>query len=345
MATVSGTAETYDLPQYVGELFLSGDEPRSLLRLIGVSSDEDLEDLQQGQLNNGRTILSNQFNLNVDYDLPSASQPSHAEGADASYSERDTSADQNVVQIHQEGIALSYSAQSNQETLSELGSTGETVMGDDGQQVDPGQLSFQASRKVEKIARDLNYSFVQGTFAQGSAGSARGTRGISNAVSTNVFDNSGTARNLTVSIFETALKDMIANGAFNVGARVVALCDADQYENLIDLYEPDSGSGLEQLAPRSATQAGVMIQTIRTKWGFVDVAYDADMPSGEIMILQPQFMEAVAREIREEGQRKGVLFLEPLAKTGSASKYQLYGEWGLDYGPEWKHGKIDDLNA
>lgn len=344
MASVSGTAETYDLPQFVGELFLSGDEPRSLLRLIGVTSDEDLQDLQQGQLNNGRTIRSNQFNLNVDYDLPSASQPSNAEGVDATFSERDTSADQNVVQIHQEGVALSYSAQSEQETLTELGSTGETHMGDEGERVDPGQLQFQALRKVEKIARDLNFSFVQGTFAQGSAGGARGTRGISNAVSTNVFANGGTARSLTQSIFETALKDMIANGAFNVGSRVVALCDADQYENLIDIYEPSNSSG-ENLRPRSATQAGVMIQTIMTKWGIVDVAYDADMPSGEIMVIQPDFMEAVAREIREAGQRKGVLFLEPLAKTGSASKWQMYGEWGLDYGPEWKHGKIDDLSA
>lgn len=344
MAQVSGIAETYDLPQFVGELFLSGDEPRSTLRLAGVTDDEDLQGLRQGDFRNVRRVQSNQFNLNVDYDLPSASQPSVSEGSDPSFTERDTSADQNVVQIHQEGFSLSYSAQSNQNTLTELGSSGEAVMGM-GSRIDPGDPEWQLLRKIEKFARDLNYSFVQGTYAAGSAGSARGTRGISNAVSTNVFDNSGTNRSLTVSIFESALKSMIGNGAFNVGARVVALCDTDQYENLVDLFEPDSGSGLEEIAPRSATTAGVMITTIRTKWGIVDVAYEADMPANEILIIQPKFMRPVAREIVADGQRKGILFAEPVARTGAANKYQLYGEWGFDYGPEWKHGKIGDLSA
>lgn len=341
MATVSGIGESYDFPNFVGELFLSGDEPRSLLRLVGVTSDDDLQGLQQGQLRNGRTIESNQFDLSVDYDLPAASQPSNAEGADATFSERDTSHTSNVVEIHQEGIALSYSAQSNGQSLAEWGTSGEAVAGP-GAVVRPGTPEFQVRRKIEKVARDMNFSFVQGTFALGSAGVARGNRGVSNAVSTNVFANAGTLRSLTKTIFEDALKNMIANGAFAVGARVVALCGADQYENLIDLYEP---ANPEDLSPRSATQAGVMIQTILTKWGIVDVAYDADMPANEILIVQPEFMQAVARRITSDGVNKGVLFIEPIARTGSADKWQLYGEWGLDYGPEWKHGKIADLSA
>jgi hypothetical protein len=40
---------------------------------------------------------------------------------------------------------------------------------------------------------------------------------------------------------------------------------------------------------------------------------------------------------------KGFLFLEPLAKTGAAENYQIYGEVGLGIGNELKHGKITGL--
>jgi hypothetical protein len=42
---------------------------------------------------------------------------------------------------------------------------------------------------------------------------------------------------------------------------------------------------------------------------------------------------------------KGELFLEPLAKTGAAENSQLYGEWGLQYGPQTMHGEITGLTT
>jgi hypothetical protein len=39
------------------------------------------------------------------------------------------------------------------------------------------------------------------------------------------------------------------------------------------------------------------------------------------------------------------LFSEPLAKTGSTDKSQIYGEFGLEYGPEIAHGKIAGLTT
>ena len=40
---------------------------------------------------------------------------------------------------------------------------------------------------------------------------------------------------------------------------------------------------------------------------------------------------------------KGNFFLEPLAKTGAGEKYQLFGQIGLDHGPEWYHGKFTGI--
>ena len=40
---------------------------------------------------------------------------------------------------------------------------------------------------------------------------------------------------------------------------------------------------------------------------------------------------------------KGNFFLEQLAKTGAGESYQLFGQIGLDHGPEWYHGKFTDI--
>ncbi|GAG21542.1 unnamed protein product, partial [marine sediment metagenome] len=40
---------------------------------------------------------------------------------------------------------------------------------------------------------------------------------------------------------------------------------------------------------------------------------------------------------------KGHFFSEPLAKTGAYDRVQLYGEIGIEYGPEQFHGLITGI--
>jgi hypothetical protein len=40
---------------------------------------------------------------------------------------------------------------------------------------------------------------------------------------------------------------------------------------------------------------------------------------------------------------KGHFFVEPLAQSGASYKFQVYGEIGLEYGPEQFHAKITNL--
>ena len=51
------------------------------------------------------------------------------------------------------------------------------------------------------------------------------------------------------------------------------------------------------------------------------------------------------RENIRERLKKHNFFLEPLAKTGAGEKYQLFGQIGLDHGPEWYHGKFTDIST
>jgi hypothetical protein len=42
---------------------------------------------------------------------------------------------------------------------------------------------------------------------------------------------------------------------------------------------------------------------------------------------------------------KGVLFYEELSKTGASESGQIYGQMGIDYGPEEYHGTITSLSV
>jgi hypothetical protein len=64
------------------------------------------------------------------------------------------------------------------------------------------------------------------------------------------------------------------------------------------------------------------------------------MPAGQIAVVDLTDLQIVFLEIPE----KGLLFVEELARTGAARKFQLYGEVGLKYGPANAHGVIKDLS-
>jgi hypothetical protein len=93
------------------------------------------------------------------------------------------------------------------------------------------------------------------------------------------------------------------------------------------------------LADRSRTVGGVNVETIITDFGSFGVVLDRYMPVDQIALLDMSVMATVFLPI----PGKGVFFTEPLAKTGAYDRVQLYGEVGLEYGPEQYHGLITDI--
>ena len=63
------------------------------------------------------------------------------------------------------------------------------------------------------------------------------------------------------------------------------------------------------------------------------------MPSDQILIADLSVCSPVFLNIPD----KGLLFVEELARTGASRKFQLYGEIGLEYGPETYHALITEL--
>ncbi|MCB1282350.1 MAG: DUF5309 family protein, partial [Salinibacterium sp.] len=84
---------------------------------------------------------------------------------------------------------------------------------------------------------------------------------------------------------------------------------------------------------------GVNLQTIETDFGRTNIMLNRFMPITDLAVVSLEECSPVFLEI----PGKGHFFAEPLAKSGSAEKVQIYGEIGLSYGNELKHGKISEI--
>ena len=307
---------SYDLPNYVGNLFLKSERPNAFLKLVGGL---------QGIVN----VSHWEFPMGNFYTLAAPSQPAILEGAAATASQVALTQASNVVQIFQEQVDLTYSKQASRSLIS-----GVTVApgGAAGPLQVPGTLEWQIARKMEKIQQDSNYTLLRGAYQKPADNTtARKTRGVRTAVSTNV--SAAGSVPLTKTIFESALATFVGNGMFNAGDRIVAMAGAAQFSALIGVYESAT------VIPQSREEAGVMIRTIHNKWATVDVVYEPDVASGEIFLTRPEKCRVIGMPI----PGKGLFFVEPMAKVGSSDQAQVYGEIGVDYTNEIFHGAITGL--
>lgn len=318
MGTVSGLGTTYNLPNYTGELFSVAPSDTPFLSAIG-------------GLGNGKRTTSVEFEWQTE-DLESTSaNNSKPEGAPApTASEVSRTNVSNVVEIHQESVEVSYTKQAATGLHNGINSA-------DGTNPVTDELSHQVGLKLKKMAIDIEKSCLVGTYAKpANNATARQTRGVLTAVATNIFANAGTPRALSKSIVDNALRDMYTNGAPLSQDTTVFMVGPSQKIALSNLY------GQTPLNAPIPTRniAGFNLQVIVTDFGEFAVMLNRYAPAGGIGIVDLSVCKPVFLEI----PNKGVLFAEPLAKTGSSEKYQLYGEVGLEYGPEQYHGWIKDLS-
>lgn len=318
MATVSGQGTTFNLPNYGGELFSVAPSDTPFLSMIG-------------GLNGGKTIDAYEWEWQTE-DLESTSaNNSKVEGATApSASGVSRSNVSNVVEIHQEAIEVSYTKQA-------------ATAKRDGINVSPnaggpaGEVAHQTMLKLRKVAVDIEKSFLSGAYVRPANNStARQTRGVLTAITTNVFANGGTPRAISKTIVDSALSAMFTAGSPLAQDNTVLMVGPAQKIALSNLY---STAVLNQ-PTMTRNVGGVAIDTIVTDFGVFGVAVNRWMPTGQIAVLDVSVCQPVFLDI----PGKGHLFVEPLAKTGASDKYQLYGEVGLEYGPEVYHGLIKDLS-
>ena len=306
---------TCDLPNFVGPLFKLTPADTPFLSMIG-------------GLTGGRSTNAKEFTWQT-VDNAAASQPNILEGDAPVYAQRVRTDVKNVVQIFQYGWQVSYTKLA---AWGQLGSGGATptispkasILGD---QPVRDELSFQAMLKVERAARDVDYTFLDGTFQDPNDNSAaRKTRGILSAITTNVVAAGGAA--LSDTHVDQLLRTMWTNGA--PFRNPVIFCNAFQKQAITALYG---------YAPESRNVGGLNIRQIETDFAVLGIVIDRHMPNDTILVADLSVCAPVFLAI----PGKGHFFIEEMARTGAAIQYQLYGEIGLEYGPEQWHGKISGL--
>ena len=309
MGAVSGMGDSYDLPNYVGELFNITPNDTPFLSAIG-------------GMTGGKSVTSKQFTWQT-VDNATAAQTVAVEGADPTYAERSRSEVINVTQIMQYGVQVSYTKQAATGNLS-----GQAIIGNQPVQ---DELAFQLDMALKRAARDIEFSCMQGTYvADTNVTTARKTRGLGAALTTNKTDAGDDA--LTQADIDATLKLMADSGA--PFEQPVLFANAANKQLISSFY-----SNALALAPRDRNIGGVNITSIETDFCDLGVVYERHIPATQVFIVDMAFVKPVFLDI----PGKGHFFVEPLAQSGAAYKYQVYGEIGLEYGPEEFHGKITNL--
>jgi len=314
MPGITGQGTTYNLPNYVGELFAASPEDTPLLSAIG--------GLTGGRSTGGSVLFEWQG-----YDLRDAdADRQRLEGADAPDGEqRVRYRAQNVVEIHQERVEVSYTRQATQGQRATGGEPTVTV----GSTVLPAnELAWQLEQQFKQIARDVEKTFIVGEYQNPSDNTQpRKTRGLLEAIETNVV----TAAELTEETVLDLFQEVWDNGGIQEGETRTVIVNAALKRVLTKIFIKDRG-----YEESSRNVGGVNLQTFETDFGRANIMLNRWMPADQLVVasleeLAPRFLEIPG---------KGHFFAEPLAKTGSADKVQIYGEIGLEYGNERKHGKL-----
>lgn len=345
MPLITGTVTTFNRPNYVGPLFQLSPTDTPFFTMAG-------------GLNGGEATQNKLFTWQQD-DLAAPDDAGKAEDSTPDYAARSREERSNVVQIFYRGVEITYSGLGN---LGLLAADAGTVAGTDanGQPIlgtNPvtAELARQMQLKIMEIKRSLEKVFLEGTFVNPATDTARKSRGILTAIpatTTIALDAgasapadlygdlfSGTADSTLGTPIGGSYLDNLLKKMFDAGAPLmnpVVFANSAQKIKITKAYS-DNGA----LAERSRTVGGVSVDQVLTDFGWVSVVLDRWMPQDELLVaemsvVKPRFFEVPG---------KGVFFTEQKPSDGSTIKMAIYGEIGLEYGPEGWHGKITNLTV
>jgi hypothetical protein len=303
----------WNLPNYTGELFTSDMINTPVLSSIG-------------GLTGGLMTTNFEFPTDSQYSHESASQPAITETASLtaptaiSYVRNQS---KNVVQIFQEKVSSSYVKMSNQGRLSGINTAGaaNNVV---------SEKDWQIAKTLEKIARDVEYTFLNGAYQiSTNAGVANKTRGLIALCTINTVDAS--AATLSKALMDALFLEMFDNGAIFKNLAIV--CGGFQKQKISDIYG---------YAPMDRNVGGVNIKQIETDFGNIGIMpAHRMMPAATLGVFEMSVLAPVFQPV----PGKGNLFYEELSKTGAAEDGQIFGQIGLDHGPAFMHGTITNLST
>lgn len=302
-------ATSFATLNYSGMLFNKGNTRTPLSSIIG-----------------GRAKTTNhvEFPLDISYTTGGGAQPAISENAsliapEATFITR--TQETNVTQIFHETVGVSYAKESNMGTISGLNIANDTA--------NPiNELDFQVAARMQKIAADIEYTFINGVYNKATTDATiNKTRGLAAAITTNVTAMSGAALGLW-DIAEMAKK---IYGQHAPTQNLCVWCDATTMFQI----NADAAQNNLTVVPADREINGIKLSSVITPLGVVYLYLGEYLPAGTAFLLNLDVIAPVFQPV----PGKGNFFLEELAKVGAGTRYQIFGQVGLDYGPEWFHGK------
>lgn len=308
-------ATSFGVLNYSGMLFNKGNTRTPLSAIIGGRAKTT---------NHVEFVTGQEYTAGGDGSQPEISENASLTAPAASVVTREQKT--NVTQIFQESVGISYAKQSNMGTLAGVNIA--------NQQANPvNELDFQVAAKIQKINRDIEYTFINGEFSKATSdATANKTRGLIPAITTNVT----AMGNKPLGLWDIA--DMVKK-IYGANAPTDGLCLWCDAITLFQINADAVQNGLTVI-PAAREINGIALSSVVTPIGIVYLYLGECLPSGTALLLNLDVIAPVYQPV----PGKGNFFLEQLAKVGAGEKYQLFGQIGLDHGPEWYHGKFTGIS-
>lgn len=310
------TVQSFSCPNYSGLLYNKATTATPFLNMISGNV----------KYTNSVEFVTGQFYSSEEGEIPEISETASLTAPTATFVTRNQLS--NVTQIFMESVAISYAKQSNMATLSGVNIA--------GQSANPqNELYFQIARKMEKIKRSIEKTFIQGKYNKATKDNeVNKTRGMVQAITTNIVEAGDSALDLWL-VNDAVTK--IADAGGDISGLVVLMNSV----NLLQLH----GNAVEMGMPvgkEYMSAYGIQVRDLILPVGTtVKVALGEFIPEGTALVVNASVIGPVEQPV----PNKGNFFLEELARTGAGEKYQIFGQIGLDHGPEWFHGKITGLST
>lgn len=337
MATtnVNGTVYSDNVLNYSGVLFNKSwqSELTPLFNMIPTTAD-----------------ASRHFLMGADYQLGAASQPEITEQGSMTAPEAKDAVTRenfaNVTQIFQRKVDLSYVKLATSGELAPhntgLATADEWLSMSGAVNNVPNEFDFQVAAQLKMMKNDIEYTILNGVYqAPINSTTAAKTRGLIAGVESNVVSADG--KELTLAMVRDVAQKLADASPYGV-AGTVAICNPLDFRQVGNLVIRTGGSGsvahdiagVNVADPRHVVGSVV----INTEWGPVRFMSHRHCPQGTIMFANM----GVCKNRVTPTPGKGNFFYEELAKTGAGTQGQIFGMWGLDYGPEWYHAKLTGLS-
>ena len=309
-------ATSFGVLNYSGMLFNKGNTRTPLSAIIGGRAKTT---------NHVEFVTGQEYTAGGDGSQPEISENASLTAPAASVVTREQKT--NVTQIFQESVGISYAKQSNMGTLAGVNIA--------NQQANPvNELDFQVAAKIQKINRDIEYTFINGVFNKATSdATVNKTRGLIPAITTNVT----AMGNKPLGLWDIA--DMVKK-IYGANAPTDGLCLWCDAITLFQINADAVQNGLTVM-PAAREINGIALSSVVTPIGVVYLYLGECLPAGTALLLNLDVIAPVYQPV----PGKGNFFLEQLAKVGAGEKYQLFGQIGLDHGPEWYHGKFTGIST